>query len=125
MVDTFSGKSDKYIYLALAKSLQSCLTLCDPMDGSPPGSCPWILRARILDALLQGIFLTQGSNLSLTFPALAGWFFTISTTWEAPYIYIYIYVCTYIHKHIYTSTHTSLKTHIHIYVTHITVYMVG
>ena len=26
---------------ATAKSLQSCLTLCDPRDGSPPGSCPW------------------------------------------------------------------------------------
>ena len=25
---------------AAAKSLQSCLTLCDPIDGSPPGSCP-------------------------------------------------------------------------------------
>ena len=24
-----------------AKSLQSCLTLCDPIDGSPPGSRPW------------------------------------------------------------------------------------
>ena len=24
-----------------AKSLQSCLTLCHPMDRSPPGSCPW------------------------------------------------------------------------------------
>ena len=27
---------------AAAKSLQLCLTLCDPIDGSPPGSpCPW------------------------------------------------------------------------------------
>ena len=27
---------------AAAKSLQSCLTLCDPIDGSPPGSLvPW------------------------------------------------------------------------------------
>ena len=26
---------------ATAKSLQSCLTLCDPIDGSPPGSHPW------------------------------------------------------------------------------------
>ena len=26
---------------AAAKSLQSCPTLCDPIDGSPPGSCPW------------------------------------------------------------------------------------
>ena len=24
-----------------AKSLQSCPTLCDPINGSPPGSCPW------------------------------------------------------------------------------------
>ena len=29
------------------KSLQSCLTLCDPIDGSPPGSpVPGILQAR-------------------------------------------------------------------------------
>ena len=26
---------------AAAKSRQSCPTLCDPTDGSPPGSCPW------------------------------------------------------------------------------------
>jgi len=26
---------------AAAKLLQSCPTLCDPIDGSPPGSCPW------------------------------------------------------------------------------------
>ena len=33
---------------AAAKSLQSCLTLCDPIDGSPPGSpVPGILQARI------------------------------------------------------------------------------
>ena len=32
---------------AAAKSLQSCLTLCDPKDGSPPGSpIPGILQAR-------------------------------------------------------------------------------
>ena len=35
---------------AAAKSLQSCLTLCDPMDGSPPGSpIPRILQARTLE----------------------------------------------------------------------------
>ena len=35
---------------AAAKSLQSCLTLCDPIDGSPPGSAvPGILQARILE----------------------------------------------------------------------------
>jgi len=35
---------------AAAKSLQSCLTLCDPIDGSLPGSpVPGILQARILE----------------------------------------------------------------------------
>ena len=33
---------------ATAKSLQSCPTLCDPIDGSPPGSAvPKILQARM------------------------------------------------------------------------------
>ena len=36
--------------LAAAKSLQSCPTLCDPIDGSPPGSpVPGILQARTLE----------------------------------------------------------------------------
>ena len=35
---------------AAAKSLQSCPTLCDPVDGSPPGSSiPGILQARTLE----------------------------------------------------------------------------
>ena len=35
---------------AAAKSLQMCPTLCDPIDGSPPGSSvPGILQARILE----------------------------------------------------------------------------
>ena len=35
---------------AAAKSLQSCPTLCDPIDGSPPGSpVPGILQARALE----------------------------------------------------------------------------
>ena len=39
-----------YAMLCYAKSLQSCLTLCDPIDGSPPGSpIPGILQARILE----------------------------------------------------------------------------
>ena len=37
-------------YAAAAKSLQSCLTLCDPIDGSPSGSpVPGILQARTLE----------------------------------------------------------------------------
>ena len=35
---------------AAAKSLQSCLTLCSPIDGSPLGSSvPGILQARVLE----------------------------------------------------------------------------
>ena len=35
---------------AAAKSLQPCPTLCDPIDGSPPGSpVPGILQARTLE----------------------------------------------------------------------------
>ena len=47
-----------------AKSLQWCLTLCDPMDCSPPAS--------------------PGTEpASLRSPALAARFFTTSATWEA------------------------------------------
>ena len=55
-----------------AKSLQSCLTLCDPMDCSPIGTtldCPWDSPGKNTGvgchALLQGIFPTQRSNLCL------------------------------------------------------------
>ena len=35
---------------AAAKLLQSCPTLCSPIDGLPPGSpVPWILQARTLE----------------------------------------------------------------------------
>ena len=37
---------------AAAELLQSCLTLCDPIDGSPPGSpIPGILQARTLEGV--------------------------------------------------------------------------
>ena len=48
----FSPEINRHTYAAAAaaKSLQSCLTLCDPIDGSPPGSpVPGILQARILE----------------------------------------------------------------------------
>ena len=39
-----------WLYSAAAKLLQSCPTLCDPVDGSPPGSpVPGILQARTLE----------------------------------------------------------------------------
>ena len=41
---------ESYDQPAAAKSLQSCLTLCNPIDGSQPGSAmPGILQARTLE----------------------------------------------------------------------------
>ena len=49
--------------------------------------CPWDSPGKNTGvgchALLQGIFPTQGSNSSLMSPALAGRFYTTSTTWES------------------------------------------
>ena len=76
---------------ACVKSLQSCPTLCNPMDCSPPGSSVHgILQARIL------VWVAMPSSrdlpdpgiepVSLTSPALAGGFFAISANWEAPLV---------------------------------------
>ena len=49
---TANPKAEALFYpmLCYAKSLQSCPTLCNPIDGSPPGSpVPGILQARTLE----------------------------------------------------------------------------
>ena len=44
------SQKDQFFVATAAKSLQSCPTLCDPIDGSPPGSpVPGILQARTLE----------------------------------------------------------------------------
>ena len=70
-VNTFSP-GDMYNMCVYAKSLQLCLTLCNPMDCSLPGSS---VRGSFQNTgvdchfLLQGFFLIQGLNPS---PALQG-----------------------------------------------------
>ena len=50
---------------AAAKSLQSCPTLCDPTDGSPPGSpIPGILQARVLE--LAAIAFSERRRLEIS-----------------------------------------------------------
>ena len=67
------GHCNKGFFIALAaKSLQSCLTLCDPLDCSPPGSSVHgDSQGKNIGvgchALLQGIFLTQGPNMHLLY----------------------------------------------------------
>ena len=71
------------------KSLQLCLTLCDSVDGSLPGSSVHgILQARILEWVATS-FPRRSSPpriepMSVTSPALAYWIFTAGATWEDP-----------------------------------------
>ena len=74
---------------ACVLSLQLCLTLCDPVNCNPPDfSVHVILQARIL----EWVAMPSPRDLpnpgiepaSLESPALAGGFFTTSTTLEAP-----------------------------------------
>ena len=48
--DSLPSEPPGFLAAAAAKSLQSYLTLRDPIDGSPPGSAvPGILQARVLE----------------------------------------------------------------------------
>ena len=76
------------MYLTLcAKLLQLCPTLWDAMYYSPSDPCVWHSPGKNTGvdchALLQGIFLTQESNLNfiLSLPELAGRFCTTRATW--------------------------------------------
>ena len=67
-----------------AQSLQSCLTLCDPMDCSPPGSSVWDSPGKNWSGLPcpppGDLPDPEIEPASLTSPALAGGFFTTSGT---------------------------------------------
>ena len=50
MLGPWKKNYDKAAAAAAAKLRQSCLTLCDPIDGNPPGSAvPGIFQARVLE----------------------------------------------------------------------------
>ena len=77
-----------YVCSMHAQSFKSCPTLCDPMDCGPPGSSVHgILQARTLEWIAMPFSMdlpNQGIKpTSLMSPALAGGFFTTSTTWKA------------------------------------------
>ena len=68
-----------------ARLLQSCPTLCDPMDCSPPGSSVRVISwARILEWVdtpsSRGSSQPRDRTVSPTSPELAGSFFTTSAT---------------------------------------------
>ena len=103
-----------HLYVCMsAKLLQFCLTLCDPVDCSLPGSSVHeILQTRYWSGfpcpLLGGLLDSGIKPMSLRSPALAGGFFTTSAIWEAlcmwyanspflfyyyHYYYLYIFCC--------------------------------
>ena len=68
---------------AAAKSLQSCLTLCDPVDGSPPGSpVPGILQARTLEWV--AISFSNACKQKMTVKSLSH-VQLLATPWTAAY----------------------------------------
>ena len=77
------------IYILWNERTQSCLTLCDPMDCSPPGSSLYgILQARILEWVVIHFFTgsSQPREDQTWVSHIAGRFFTIWATREAPNI---------------------------------------
>ena len=92
-----------YYVICVCVYAQSCLTLCNPMNCSPPGSSVHgILQARILEWV--AISFSRGSSqprvrhTSLAFPALAGRFFTTVSP-RKPQIYTYVCIYTYVFTH--------------------------
>ena len=68
---------------AAAKSLQSCLALCDPIDSSPPGSTvPGILQARTLEWV--AISFSNAWTWKVK-SGVAQWCPTLSDPWTAAY----------------------------------------
>ena len=73
-----------------AQSLQSCSTLCEPIDCGPPGSCVHgILQVRILEWVAmpssRGSSQPRNQTCISRLLALAGGFFTTSASWEAQF----------------------------------------
>ena len=109
---------------AAAKSLQSCPTLCDPIDGSPPGSpVPGILQARTLEWVaisfsnaskwkVKGKLLSRvrlfttpwtaahQAPPSMGFSRQEHWSGSLHH-WGSPILYIYIHTHTHTYTHIY------------------------
>ena len=85
-LDTTEQLTHTYTAAAAAKSLQSCLTLCDPIDGSPLGSSvPGILQARTLEWVAISFsnawkWKVKVKSLSRAWPSATPW----TAAYQAP-----------------------------------------
>ena len=66
MISSLGFSHEATAAAAAAKSLQSCPTLCDPIDGSPTGfSVPGILQARILECIAISFSIPHATKVEL------------------------------------------------------------
>ena len=76
---------------------QLCLTLCDPIDCSPPGSVHGISQTGILECI--AVLFSRGSSqprVRTQVSHIAGGFFISCVTRETPKCQYYICICSYI-----------------------------
>ena len=113
-----------YVHICVCLVAQSCPTLCDPMDCSPPGSSvhgdsPGKNTGEGCHILLQGIFPTQGSNPGLPHcrqilyclshqesPRILEWVaypFSRETFWPRNWTGVSCWATKEAHKHIWAS----------------------
>ena len=113
-----------YVHICVCLVAQSCPTLCDPMDCSPPGSSvhgdsPGKNTGEGCHVLLQGIFPTQGSNPGLPHcrkilyclshqesPRILEWVaypFSRETFWPRNWTGVSCWATKEAHKHIWAS----------------------
>ena len=125
-----------YVYTTTTKSLQSCPTLCDPMDCSPPGfSVHGILQARTLEwvaisfsnARKWKVKVKSFSCVQLlatprtaAYQALPSMGFSGQQYWSgvplpSP-IYVYTHIYTYVYSHIYGYIHRCICIHTYVYI---------
>ena len=118
-----------FTYICIfSKSLQSCPTLCDPIDCSPPGSpVREILQARTLEWVAISFsnawkWKVKGKLLSHIWPSVTWWTaayqappsmgFSRQEYWSglplpSPYVYFSVCLCIYIYIYIYFELHPS------------------
>ena len=89
--------------VAAAKSLQSCPTLCDPIDGSPPGSSvPGILQARIPEWVAVSFSKISFLALIKFIPKKLIYFVTVNTSlWRAFFFTVAnLYLCDWFYRNL-------------------------
>ena len=105
--------------ISCAQPVKSCPALCNPMDGSPPGSTVHgIFQAKILEWIANSFSRGSSWPKDWTLVSFIGkWILHQCATWEAHVIYvcIHIYVCMCAHSYVCMHAHSYVCVHAHSY----------